>query len=132
MTDTMNRPGNQEEPNDITCVVHPTAYDDECEMCAKEVNTIADFYARTCHTNDQKRQKLGVYGGGLHPVSELEAKLDLLIELVFGPEGQKQRLKFETKYQVGVGEVLDQAIMEISKARLDTNPSKGFTVIGKK
>lgn len=116
-----------EVPNTI-CQVHTVHMDDDCQFCVAETDELQAMYNRIVKENGQKASMLASLGGQLDNSSILAARIDLILDALYGQD-PKARGRFEVTFARQVQGSLENALQEMRKAKLTQGVTPGGLIL---
>lgn len=103
------------------CSTHPDEHNFECEDCMKEFGEQQIILQQLITKNDELRRTVEAQGVRLDPIIFMELKLRLLTEIVTGNNPVFVH-QFTARYHTELSSVLQQALTEVNKAKLQVAP----------
>lgn len=114
-TEESNIPSEDEDPFN-TCIAHPVASEDDCELCSEEMLRRQTVLEQLMQDNTVRLDKLAKVGIRIDPMSLLGMRMDVFIQMVL-PE-IRHRFMFEMRFHQEMQKVVENMEKESAKARL--------------
>jgi hypothetical protein len=118
MTDSEANGG---EPRIARCETHPDSHDFECPQCDAEFMSEQVLLNTLIAKNDELQRAIQNQGARLDPIVFIELKLRLILEIVTGNNPVFVH-QFTSRYHNELNHILQQAIHEVQKQKLQVAP----------